>query len=137
MGENELGPIAVQQCEITYVNYIVQGEDWETFPEALALISYWSGHGSDGFLPIPESLNMTGSFLVPDHEARLYFYVQRAIRQSDQREGLQVQLSAKGRPASGADIDVLSWMDLGREWIVRGFTDLTSPEAHKLWKRRR
>jgi uncharacterized protein (TIGR04255 family) len=134
--ESRLGTIDVQQCEVTYVNFIPRGDGWETFTQAFALFSYWSGRGSEGFLPEPESLNLSGSFVMPNESGRLHFSAQRAIRQADERDGLQAQLSARGRPASSADADVLAWMDLGREWIVRGFTDLTSREAHKLWGRR-
>ena len=28
-----------------------------------------------------------------------------------------------------------NWFDTAHEWIVRGFTDLTTDEAHKLWGR--
>lgn len=133
----ELGEIEVQQCEVTYVNNVPKGEGWETFDQALLLFSYWSGHGTDGFLPTPEVLSMAGSFLMPNEQGRVYFSVQRVIRQEDSREGVQLQLTARGRPRSSADADVVAWMDLGREWVVRGFTDLTTPQAHNLWGRRK
>ncbi len=135
--ENGLGVIDVQQCEITYVNHIPCGAGWETFSKALSLLSYWSGRGSDGFLPEPETFSMSGSFIMPRDSGRLHFVAQRVIRQMDQLEGLQLQLIARGRPLSGDDVGILAWMDEGRDWIVRGFTDLTTGEAHKLWGRTR
>jgi hypothetical protein len=49
---------------------------------------------------------------------------------------VQLRLTARGLP-DGQDLDgVLAWMDLGREWIVRGFADITSPSAHALWERK-
>ena len=131
-----LGSLEVLQCEITYVNDIVRGQEWNEFSEALALFSYWSGGGSDGFLPLPEMLFQAASFLMPDKYGRLHVNTQRAIRKIDQKEVIKFNLFARGRPDSSSDQDVMSWMDLGREWIVRGFTDLTTRKAHSLWKRR-
>jgi uncharacterized protein (TIGR04255 family) len=52
--EIDLGPMDVQQCEVTYVNNVIQGGEWQDLTEVLSLFSYWSGHGSDGFLSAPE-----------------------------------------------------------------------------------
>jgi uncharacterized protein (TIGR04255 family) len=134
--EQNLGAIEVRQCEITYVNDIVQGEGWEAFSESLALFAHWLGRGSDGFLPPPETLSVAGSFAMPEQRGRLHFLSQHVYRLIDQREAVQLRLVARGKPESSANSDVLNWMDFGREWIVRGFTDLTSPKAHELWKRK-
>jgi uncharacterized protein (TIGR04255 family) len=133
---SDLGAIEVQQCEVTYVNIIPRGEGWQEFSEALTLLSCWKNQGSEGFLPAPEATMISGSFLMPRDAGRLHFSVQRVLLPPAQQDGVQIQLSARGRPASGAMSDILAWMDMGREWVVRGFTDLTTPEAHKLWKRR-
>jgi uncharacterized protein (TIGR04255 family) len=134
--EQDVGEISVQQCEITYVNDIVQGDGWSQFQEALALFSYQWAKRSEVFLPMPETLAITGSFLMPKKAGRLHIIVQHLRRQIDNREAVQLTLTARGKPASGTDDDVLAWMDLGHEWIVRAFGDLTSDQAHKLWKRR-
>ena len=134
---NGLGPTEVRQCEVVYVNTLLQGEGWSRFDEALELFSCLTGRGSDGFLPAPENLNISGTFSMPDERGRLHFSIQRIIRRTDSKEGVQLQLSARVRPDSSADADMLSSMDLGREWVVRAFTDLTTPKAHTLWKRTR
>lgn len=133
---NKIGEIAVQQCEVTYVNDIPEGQGWTTFPESLNLYSWW-GKGTDGFLPLPERLSSAGSFLMPDQQGRLHFLSQPAIRNVDQKRLSQLRLTARGKPTSDSDAELFNWMDLAREWVVRAFTDLTSSEAHKLWKRTR
>ncbi len=132
----KLGSVEVLQCEVTYVNDLVRGQDWSEFRQALELFSYWSGHGSDGFLPLPEMLIKAASFVMVHRQGRLHFNTQRAVRSIDQKEVIKFNLFARGQPKSGSDEDVLAWIDLGREWIVRGFTDLTTKKAHQLWKRR-
>jgi uncharacterized protein (TIGR04255 family) len=136
ISDRKLGAIDVQQCEITYVNDIIKGEGWNNMSQALELFAHWLGRGSDNFLPSPETLSIAGSFLMPEERGRLHFATQHVIRQTDQQQAIQLRLVARGKPQSSDDRDILSWMDESREWIVRGFTDLTSPKAHKLWKRR-
>jgi uncharacterized protein (TIGR04255 family) len=135
--EQGVGPITVQQCEITYVNDILRGEGWDIVSDSLSLFSPWWGSGSEGFLPKPETVVINGSFRMPDDRGRLHFATQHVQRQIDQREVIQLRLTARGYPDSNDDSGVLRWMDLGREWIVRGFADLTTPRAHALWKRSR
>jgi uncharacterized protein (TIGR04255 family) len=137
VSEIQLGPIAVQQCEVTYVNYIYRGIAWDSLSEGLSLFSYWSGGGSAGFLSAPESINLSGSFIMPNDIGRLHFTIQRVVVVEDQKEAIQFTLSARGRPETADDHGVLKWMDLGREWIVRGFTDLTTKKAHDIWRMRK
>lgn len=131
-----IGDITVTQCEVTYVNDIPQGQGWDDFSQALALFSPWWGRGSDGFLGKPEMLTVNGAFLLPGKLGRLHFVARPARRLLDQKKVVQLRLTVRGKPASGADADVLTWMDMARDWIVRSFADLTSPTAHKLWERK-
>jgi hypothetical protein len=58
-----------------------------------------------------------------------------AIRNEDGVEILQLTLTARGKP-DGSDLEsVLNWLDVGRQWVVRGFTDFTSEQMHTLWER--
>jgi len=135
LAEHKIGEPSVQQCEITYVNDILRGDDWNDREDLRALFSPWWAKGTDGFLPLPETLRIAGSFTMPEQGGRLHFTAQRVLRAIDNRDALQLQLIARGRPKSSKLEDILSWMDLGHEWVVRGFADLTSPHAHKLWGR--
>ncbi len=135
--ENKLGNLENIQCEVTYINDFVQGNDWKLFPEAMSLLSNWVAKGSSDFLPSLETININGSFLMPSGSGRLSFAVQHVLRQIDAKQAIQLRLVARGNPKSDSDDDILKWVDFAREWIVRGFTDLTSAPAHKLWKRKR
>jgi hypothetical protein len=44
-------------------------------------------------------------------------------------------LTARGQPLGTGLAGVLEFLDLGREWIVTGFDELTTPEMHRLWGR--
>lgn len=135
--KHHIGQMVVRQCEITYVNDIARGEGWDVFSNSLALFAPLWSCGSDGFLPLPETLTVSGSFRMPEERGRLHFSTQHLRRQIDQREVVQLRLTGRGQPDSPDELGVLRWMDFGREWVVRGFADLTSRKAHELWKRTR
>ncbi|MFQ5853060.1 MAG: TIGR04255 family protein [Candidatus Binatia bacterium] len=132
----DLGKPEVNQCEVTYVNHIEMGKAWASFGELNKVISCWSGSYSGDFLPGPESVLVNASFVIPGQRGRLHVALQRAIRTRDAKEVLQLTLTARGKPASSRSQDIAEWFDLGHEWIVRGFTDLTTKEMHKTWGRK-
>jgi hypothetical protein len=76
-------------------------------------------------------------FPMPAAKDRLHIQLRRAVRQPDGTELLQLTITAKGTPRSESEQDIVAWFDLGREWVVRGFTDVTSEKMHQLWGRTR
>lgn len=130
-----LGDLVIQQFEIAYINDIPRGEGWNTLSDALTLFSPWWGKGTDGWLQTPETVIVQGSFRLPEDQGRLHFATQNLIRNRDQIEVVQLRLVCRGK-ASATDADhIAGRMDLGREWVVRAFADLTSPTAHVFWGR--
>ncbi len=135
--ERELGKIDVQQCDVTYVNDIPLGEGWDSLSDLPKLLGVCSPLRPGSFLPMMETLFLQGSFEMPHNHGRFHFATQFLKRMTDEREVYQLRLTARGKPDSSSESDVLSWLDIGREWVVRGFADLTTPEAHNLWGRTR
>jgi uncharacterized protein (TIGR04255 family) len=127
----------VVQCELTYVNHFEAGREWQSMGDVAEMLSPWSGEFSGNFLPNPEAVQIGASFLMPDGRGRLRISLQPVMRTADRKEILQFNLVARGAPASSNLASILEWFDLGHEWIVRGFADLTSPKMHSLWQRRR
>jgi uncharacterized protein (TIGR04255 family) len=123
----------VLQCEINYVNHI-EAEPY--FSNLHKIFPSLSGIKASGFLPLPEALLVNLKYLIPDNRGRLYLQMQPVLRHADLREVLQLTLTAKVLPKSSDIIDIIEAFDLGREWAVKGFTDFTSEEMHKRWKRR-
>lgn len=129
------------QAEVSYINQISIGQ---ISPAAriAQLIAPWSGQMSDGFLPDPEETQISLRFVItrPHDDApagRLYASVQPALRQNagGQVESfIQLQLFARGAPLGDGIDGVLAFLDLGHDWLVRGFRSLTMPEAHKEWE---
>lgn len=127
---------AVKQCEVSYFNHIERGKGWGDFGDLKEVIPSWSGECSGTFLPTPEAVLLTTRYVMPGDQGRLHVLLQPVIRLADRREVLQLELTARGRPASSDLGAVLAWLDLGREWVVKGFADFTSSKMHQLWERR-
>jgi uncharacterized protein (TIGR04255 family) len=137
LSENSAASPNVTQCEVTYINDIEEGTVWKTFADLHNLIRPWSGEMTDRFLPAIETMQFKAAYPLPNEQGRLHVETTHAFRKRDMKEILQLSLTARGRPASGTLEGILAWFDLGREWIVRGFADVTTPVAHEYWKRRR
>jgi len=124
----------VLQIEIDYVNHIERGNGWQSASDIAKLTPLIAAPRAD-FLPLPEATLLNVRYLIPENRGRLHVTLQPAIRNSDKVELLQLTIGAHGRP-SGSDVDsIMNWCDLGHEWIVRGFVDVTTPRMHELWGR--
>lgn len=136
LGSESLSAPQVNQAEVTYVNHIEYKNGWRDFGELSNVIAFWAGNGTDKFLPAPERVGMEVHFRLPESAGRLHISAQPVIRGRDSREVLQVTVTARGAPKSSETAHVLAWMDLGREWVVKGFADFTGKAMHKLWGRK-
>jgi len=125
----------VRQCEVTYVNDIPRGQGWDKFSDVMKLITPLREMQNGKFLPEPETLRATFTYVMPPDRGRLHVNIHHVRRSLDEAEVIQLRLTARGAPRSGGMQDVIEWLDSGREWVVRGFTDFTTKEAHDLWER--
>ncbi len=125
----------VNQCEVSYVNHIEKGKGWDSFSNLKDVTAYWTGTPSGTFLTEPESVSLVARFLMPDKKGRLHIEMQPAVRRHDATEVLQLNLTARGKPASSSLDDITDWLDLAHEWVVRGFTDFTTGTMHRIWER--
>jgi hypothetical protein len=67
---------------------------------------------------------------------RLHVAASPGYRTDDQQPLLTLALTARCRPASEGIDDIMDVLDLGREYVVRGFSDLTTPAMHERWGKR-
>ncbi len=126
----------VNQCEVTYVNHFESGKEFRSFGEIHKIFEVWSELPAEGFLPAPESVRFNIRFLLPDQKGRMHVVVEPKLRTGDGKEVWQVTLTCRGKPDSQTTEDILNWFDLGHEWIVQGFTQLTTHEMHQIWERK-
>jgi len=127
----------VNQCEITYVNHLEGEKEFKSFGDAERIYTLWSALPTEGFLPSPEAVRFNIRFLLPEQKGRMHVFSEPKLRTRDGKEVLQLTLTCRGTPLSPTSEGILDWFDLGHEWIVRGFTQLTTNEMHQLWGRTR
>jgi len=135
VSEEKLGDCNVVQCEVTYVNHIPKGQGWQEVSDWENVLSCVAGTTGGQFLPSAETAQMALSYVDPERKGRLRVTLSHAVRQMDGAEVIALRLSVRGRPDSSNKDDIVRWLDFGREWVVRGFLDLTTDHMHKLWGR--
>ena len=136
--ERDLGVLEPNACEVTYVNHIPVGEHLRTSGDLQELLLSWSWPHTT-FLPKPNEIRFSAQFVIRDDNdkfvGRLIVDGKPAYRRSDRSGIIVLSMTARGMPLGKGFDGVLGFFDLGREWIVRGFTDLTTPNMHKVWGR--
>ncbi len=131
--EYQLGKIEPIEYELTYINHIPMGFGWDSIEDLPKVFSKlnWSQSG-DQFLPYPSGIAWQAAFLLPEDKGRLTVNLKRGSLAEGKQPVLLFELKVIGfdKPEN-----LRRWFDLSREWIVRGFTELTTPEMHALWER--
>lgn len=127
----------LNQLELTYINHIPVGSKNTVGEEITRVFPDIIWRKSHEFLPVPESLSWKTSFLLPDKQGRLHVSLRHATRIKDKTPTLLLELTARGIPSTIETAQIRSWFSLSREWIVRGFSDLTNSEVQKTtWARK-
>ena len=141
--ENFIGNADMQispvQYELTYVNHIPQGDFWEKVSDIGNIFNRINfSFSGDLILKEPETVNWRISFVLPKQSGRLYATIRTgATRTSDNKNIIVFDLTVRGIGEDKSLSNMKQWFDIAREWIVKGFTDLTSAEAQKqLWRRK-
>ncbi len=128
----QIGVPAIKQCEITYVNHLEIDSSSNAMSEVFPFLKEST---QSGFLPLPETTVINLVYPLPLEQGRLHVSIQPIIRHTDAKELLQLSLIARGCPESSQLTHIFDWFDLGHEWIVRSFAELTSEKMHGLWER--
>jgi len=117
------------QYELTYVNQITQGEGWTNISDIEKVFRGFRYDVKGRFLPEPETLTWRKIYRLPNQMGRLH----TSLKMASTKEGKRVmlfELTARGFGTMPID----DWFEMGREWIVRGFADLTTDSIQKeLW----
>ncbi len=134
-----IGDIVPVQFELTYLNMLVQGDDWATwegigrmFPGAPSLKE------TPRLLDEPQSVNWVTTYNLPDQQGRLHVTLRSGTRNTDKKPALLLDLTVRGMPKLREQAGVDAWFQLAREWIVRGFYEITSEAVQSsVWERTR
>ncbi len=134
--EHGLGSIKPIQCEVTYINQITLDEGWRDHSDLSKIVTVWQD--TDSFLPKPEQVQFLSSYVIPGEErplGRLHVSMQPAFTVAEQQPIYVLNVTARGYPLGDNLQGVLRFFDIGHEWVVRGFTSITSDVMHRVWGR--
>ena len=132
-----LGTLRPSECELTYINQIPKGQGWEIVDDWHNVVTDFCWRkDARRFLPVPANLTWQASFALPDEKGRMRIRLAEAKRKADDMPLLVLELSTRGLGKDKSIEAIWDWYPVAHEWIVRGFTDITSPEMHhKHWER--
>lgn len=136
--DENLGELTPNQCEVTYVNHIRLDPSDST---GLSQVVGIAGDArTEGFLPAPEERRAAAVYVMTraaDPLGRLHVNARTGLDTDSQEPVVALHLTARGAPLSQGIEGVMGFLDLGREWIVRAFADVTTPTMHSCWERTR
>lgn len=120
------------QAEVSYINQIDIGSDFGKLSEIFPIFSKIE---KGTFLPLPQGGGVNIVYPMPEERGRLFVGIQSILNHETAKEMLQLSVTAKTHIASNTSEAAFEALDYGHEWVVKGFTDFTSAEMHKIWGR--
>lgn len=135
LGDERLNEPRSNQWEVTYVNQMEQGPLWSNPSDWKNIFRETQFATSIEGLTQPEGFQANRVFEILPQRGRLHIVIESGHRNAkDRADAIIMKLTARG-PLS--NVSLLDNLDLGREVIVRMFSDLTTENAHAYWERTR
>lgn len=138
LADEQLGEPRPNQWELTYVNHIPAGDGWHRHGELGLVVPLLNPNPESGFLPEPEDIALRVRYRIsPEEEvvSRLYVEATPGFDPTSRKPVVGLTLTARGGLERGAENLLSSRLDVGRDWIVRGFAEVTSQTMHQHWER--
>lgn len=137
----KLGTPRPNQCEITYVNELRQGQGWTSMGDLDQILSVWQAGHRDGSAPELEAATVEQRYVLPGADGRpqgrVHVSLEPYFSLSLDQEVYLLRVTAQGRP-EGPDLDAaLRFIDTAHHWAVLCFAAATTPHLHQVWGRRR
>lgn len=138
LSANNIGQIEPIQYEMTYVNHIIKGEGWDNMGEIGKLFpDFCLRTDPSRFLPGPDVINWKTTYVLPNRKGRMHVTLRNGVLSNINKSVIVMELTVRGIGEDKSREAMWPWFDTAREWIVKGFSDLTSKEAQeKIWKRK-
>ena len=140
LSKEKLGSLKINQCEVTYINHIEASGVWENHGQLDRILRYWNNLSGTTFLPEPEDISARVRYIIPDDQGkpigRLNAIMQSGRKKKDNSPVYILNLTARGSPLSDDITGAFRFFNLGRNWIVKGFSEITTEVMQqKVWRR--
>jgi len=132
--EVQLEAIVSNQYELTYVNYIPEGDEWQTLEDIGNIFPDFAFRSNtERFIAKRSEINWKTVFDIPELLGRLHVSIRNGIR-DDKKKVIILELTVRG----GLGVTQLEWFNMAHDWIVRAFSELTDNKVQeKIWKIRK
>jgi len=140
--EKKIEAPSVFQCEVTYVNHLVRGKDWDSYSDLANWIKFFAPRGVGEFarhysyLPDAANVGLSVGYTFPESGLTLQFMAQSAITMPEGVEVLQFMISAKAAPTGASDEALMKTLDSCHDAVIIAFDDATTEFAHRQWRKR-
>lgn len=138
LAKEKLGPLDIDQCEITYVDHLPIGEG--ALPNAGDLgqvFVFWGKDYSDGGLGAPEQARCNLRFVMRDDQGkplgRLHMNAEPSVSRLDGKRIFEVQTTARGAPIGAGSAGAMAFLDYAHDAVVKLFLHVTRPELQQTW----
>lgn len=127
-------------CEVLYVNPVEPKGKAEvgTHPDLATVLNRLRRPPKGAFLGQPEDSQLQARWRIPGESdrpaGRLYLSAVPALS-DEERPIYLVQMMGRTTPTTPELKGVMDALDLGHEWVVRGFSDVTTNAMHQIWER--
>ncbi len=140
-------PHPINLCEVTYVNPIeypgagTTDRVGRTHPDLANIINRLRPRPRGAFLPEAEDAQVQARWRIPAEAlggkgtaaGRLHLSVAPGLKPPGDTPIYLVNLTARIMPTRGTVDKAMQALDVGHEWVVLGFKDLTTSQMHKHW----
>lgn len=134
--EHQINVPQVQECELTYINHLEKGKEWEDITDLPSVVKLWNSQIDNKFLPVPSFFGISTAYDLPNEQGKLNIQLNPGTREEDGKEIWQLRVSVLGRPKPSSLENIIQWFDEAREYIVLGFEDFTTEAMHELWQKK-
>ncbi len=134
--DNDLGPLQSMEYELTYINHLRKGREWGDGADLKKIFSdfVWQGN-QERFLPEPKNISWRANYSLGEGNGDLSIKLEHGRLITDKIPVFILSLTARSIVEPKDKENLRNWFDLAHEWIVRGFTDLTTSDVQKVWGR--
>ena len=140
---NQLSTPQVFQCEVTYVNHLVRGEDWDSYNDLAKLLKPFAPRTgvaeygrAYGYLPEASTVGLNVGYNLSEVGVTLQITCHSAVRKPDGAEVIQLNVSARADVLNGATGEIWKKLDQCHDAVILGFDDVTTEIAHQKWGKR-
>ncbi|MCY3019191.1 MAG: TIGR04255 family protein [Planctomycetota bacterium] len=124
-----IGQVRPLRYELTYVNLVTASNGLKRPGSNYEFLRFFTPI-SGRLLKDPELMNGELLFRLPGEKGTLSVNVKQGIKKADNSPVLNIELTARG---NAQDVSLADWLKVAHEWIVVGFVDITTENAHKEW----